>query len=237
MPRFALSIIVLLLSLTSCQGPTGTTGTTADATGESATSSTGPGPAPTSEGESVSSTTAPTTGGEAPTTGTTGEPLSEWDAGCKAWCEHAVACIGPPSYPDVDACISVCVADPSNSERCISAQTGLWQCAVGLSCEKLHQALFEHDWGECADEFLGAADVCACSEFHGGVDGRCAIKRWCPEHPTIEIECDASTCVCKIDDESIGSCPARGFCDLDWQDQYEAAEACCGLVFFPPPDI
>ncbi|MCY1055756.1 hypothetical protein [Nannocystis sp. SCPEA4] len=234
MPRFALlRIVLLLLSPASCQLPTGMTDTTADATGESASSST----APTPEGESVSSTTSPTTTGEVPSTGTTAEPLSEWDAGCTAWCEQAFGCIGPPSYPDLDACISTCVADPPNSQRCISAQTDLWQCVGGLSCEELHTFLFEHDWGECTDEFLGAADVCACSTFQGGADGHCAVKRWCPEHPTIEIDCDESTCVCKTDDELVGSCPAQGFCDLDGPGQYEAAEACCGLVFSPLPDI
>ncbi|WAS92691.1 hypothetical protein [Nannocystis punicea] len=235
---------VVLFLLASCQLPTGMTGTT-ESPGESATSN----PATTSEGESASSTSAPTsstTSEGTSTTGptssstatttagdevstTTGAPDPEWDASCAAWCTRAVECLGPPDFRDFDSCMRMCVPDPPDSPACVEATIAFRHCVAGLSCAELVTG----DYTPCSEELLAASEVCACTTSWGG----CSLKRWCPGHPTIAIECDESSCTCTSDHEVIGTCPAADFCDLDLPGQEAFAEACCGLVFSPSPDI
>ena len=238
----ALTGVVLFL-LASCQVPTGMTSTT-DSPGESATSS----PATTSEGESASSTSAPTssaTSESSSTTGptsssptltvgdegstTSGEQDPEWVASCAAWCTRAVECLGPPDFRDFASCMRECVADPPNSRACVEATIAFRHCVAGLSCAEIATG----DYMQCIEELFAASEVCACTTS----GTRCSIKRWCPGHPMIAIECDESTCVCTSDREVVGSCPAAGFCDLDQPAQEAFAETCCGLVFSPSPDI
>lgn len=166
---------------------------------------------------------------------TTGVVPPELDASCMVACDKFFECVDPPPFPDIDSCKGECSAAPGDTAECLDAYVALNNCMGTLNCQQFNNAFMNEDFGPCTDEFDAMMMTCqgeVCEGFGGvGPDG-CSIGQQCPEQPMEEYSCEGDTCTCLIDGQPTGmSCPAAGFCDMQFDAQAAAAFACCGFEF------
>ena len=252
----SLAAAVLLLSgcpdkeeqtATDSASGTGTDGGTGDittsatdgiVTGSTSDNPTGGGTMGGTEGGASTTGTPDSTSGEPGTTssGTTGGVVDPaLQSSCEAICDQFFTCPGfPPVFPDQASCVADCVSSVDGGDpACVDATVALNECAAGMTCQELIDALMSENLGKCQPAQDAADMACAgntCEGFGGVGPNGCSIGQACPNMPMVEYSCEGDTCTCLVDGVSNGTtCPANGFCDLDDPGQIQAANDCCGF--------
>lgn len=222
-------------------GGMSTTSATSGGTSENPTTTQDGGTMGGTEG-GVSTSGEPQTTGVVPETttdGTTGGVVSpELEASCGAVCDKFVECPLPPPlpplFPDKATCVMECIGSAEGADQaCVDATVTFNECVGTFTCAELLDALMSEDLGKCADAQQASDMACAgnvCESFGGAGDTGCSIGKACPNEPMQEYSCEGDTCTCLVDGVSNGvTCPANGFCDLDFDAQSQAAFDCCGF--------
>ncbi|HEY8379111.1 MAG TPA: hypothetical protein VIK91_21610 [Nannocystis sp.] len=200
-----------------------TTGTPDTTTGETTgeTTTTGDG--------TTASTTEGTT--EGTTGGTTGALPEGLEGSCVAACETFYECVDQPPFPNKAECVLECMAAAGDKQSCAEAYTVFNHCLAMLDCAQFEKAYEEYEFGPCDDEFVAVLTACPACEGYGAMGGpdECLIGQQCPNEPAEEYHCFGDTCTCMLDGQPGNTCPADGFCGLDFDAQRQAANACCGF--------
>jgi hypothetical protein len=202
----------------------------------------------TAEGTDATATTVDSTTTGATTTtanptegeeeGMTTEPPNETEgdpgimAACMQVCVNAVECM---VMRDVEACTADCSEGLGDSMgQCKKANEDFLECVGDMTCEQLIALFSEEDPGPCAqqqaavEEECGGGDICGVSVGGNPEGTECSLQIECEGDPTLDMTCDAETCVCKIGDEMAGMCESEGIC-MEQGDIEEKANACCGF--------
>lgn len=217
-----------------------TTGTTSAATEGtmSGSSTTAPttGTPDTTTGETTCETTTTGDGTTASTTegtteGTTGALPEGLEGSCVAACETFYECVDQPPFPNKAECVLECMAAAGDKQSCAEAYTVFNHCLAMLDCAQFEKAYEEYEFGPCDDEFVAVLTACPACEGYGAMGGpdECLIGQQCPNEPAEEYHCFGDTCTCMLDGQPGNTCPADGFCGLDFDAQRQAANACCGF--------
>lgn len=177
------------------------------------------------------------TGGQTdPTAGqTTDGPMGDVTPSCEAACDKIFSCpdVMTP-YPDKASCVAGCADSVEGADAaCVDANIAMNTCILDYTCAELDDAFNNGNLGKCEAQAAAAEEACAgsvCEGFGGIGENGCSIGKSCPEEPTEEYSCEGDTCTCLVDGVSNGTtCPASGFCDLDYDAQVQAAFDCCGF--------
>lgn len=210
--------------------PTDASGTmSAGQTTGSATDATSVGPTATSDATTGStSTTASSTGSS------TGGGAVDIPGACADVCGKAVTeCM--LDLGTLEECTGGCVNDLGGAQgACAEATLAYLDCLANMTCDALQEAVLMGNPGECTDAAAqvevacGGGGECA-TEIGGNPDmTACSVTTTCPNEPEVSMQCEGKQCVCLIDGQKTGMCPAMDICMMPDALEAKAAD-CCGF--------
>lgn len=227
-------------STTDSGTTTTTTSTTADPTDASGTMSAGQTTGSATDATSVgpTATSDATTGSTATSASSTGSSTGGGSAdipgACAGVCDKAVTeCM--LDLGTLEECTMGCVGDLGGAEgACAEATVAYLDCLASLTCDELLENLNMGNPGKCADAAAQLEAACGgggeCATEIGGNQEMtaCSVTTICPNEPEVSMQCEGKQCVCLIDGQKTGMCPAMDICMMPDALEAKAAD-CCGF--------